>query len=41
MIQIIEVLDKMGCQIKGKVTLNACIINHEKECGDVAFLQDI
>lgn len=26
---------------KGKVTLDACIMNHENECGAVAFLQDI
>lgn len=25
----------------GKVTLDACIMNHENECGAVAFLQDI
>jgi len=25
----------------GKVTLDACIMNHENECGSVAFLQDI
>ncbi len=26
---------------EGKVTLDACIMNHENECGSVAFLQDI
>ena len=26
---------------EGKVTLDACIMNHENECGAVAFLQDI
>lgn len=26
---------------KGKVTLDACIMNHENECGSVAFLQNI
>ena len=26
---------------EGKVTLDACIMNHESECGAVAFLQDI
>ncbi len=26
---------------EGKVTLDACIMNHDNECGSVAFLQDI
>ncbi len=26
---------------EGKVTLDTCIMNHENECGAVAFLQDI
>jgi N4-(beta-N-acetylglucosaminyl)-L-asparaginase len=26
---------------EGKVTLDACIMNHENECGAVAFIQDI
>jgi len=26
---------------EGKVTLDACIMNHKNECGSVAFLQDI
>ncbi len=26
---------------EGKVTLDACIMNHENDCGSVAFLQDI